>query len=215
MESALEGKIFDKLNSFFDDYCLNSLQRAAALNFIKEKVANPEDSSVARVREWLLAQLNSRRIPPVHERQIGCPEIIPGLRAHPWWDLSEFNWIEQVEAAYEDIRDELLALRNKGGFQPYRGPTWASSIQAADNVGSLSHDSGQWNVFYLYLHGMSFDENLEKCPVTAHIIKNVIPRHYDHAFFSAVNPGTHIMEHHGPTNKKLRLHFPLIGSEGT
>jgi aspartate beta-hydroxylase len=62
---------------------------------------------------------------------------------------------------------------------------------------------------------MSFDENLEKCPVTAHIIKNVIPRHYDHAFFSAVNPGTHIMEHHGPTNKKLRLHFSLIGSEGT
>jgi aspartate beta-hydroxylase len=137
MESAIEGKIFDKLNSFFDDYCLNSLQRAAALNFIKEKVANPEDSSVARVREWLLAQLNSKRIPPVHERQRGCPEIIPGLRANPWWDLSEFNWIEQVEAAYEDIRNELLALRNQGGFQPYRGPTWASSIQAADNVGSL------------------------------------------------------------------------------
>lgn len=43
----------------------------------------------------------------------------------------------------------------------------------------------------------------------------MIPRHYEHAFFSAVNPGTHIMAHHGPNNKKLRLHFPMTGLEGT
>jgi aspartate beta-hydroxylase len=29
-----------------------------------------------------------------------------------------------------------------------------------------------------------------------------------------MSPGTHIMKHHGPTNKKLRLHIPLIGVEG-
>jgi len=26
-----------------------------------------------------------------------------------------------------------------------------------------------------------------------------------------VTPGTHIIKHNGPTNKKLRLHFPLLG----
>ena len=26
---------------------------------------------------------------------------------------------------------------------------------------------------------------------------------------------THIMKHHGPTNKKLRLHLPLVGVEGS
>mmetsp|Transcript_20408 Transcript_20408/g.3319 ORF Transcript_20408/g.3319 Transcript_20408/m.3319 type:complete len:130 (-) Transcript_20408:149-538(-) len=62
---------------------------------------------------------------------------------------------------------------------------------------------------------MSFEENCEKCPVTVDTILNVIPRHYDHAFFSALTPGTHITTHNGPTNKKLRLHFPILSPEGT
>ena len=47
------------------------------------------------------------------------------------------------------------------------------------------------------------------------MIKSVIPRHYEHAFFSAVNPHTHIIAHYGPTNKKLRLHLPITGLGGT
>jgi aspartate beta-hydroxylase len=42
-----------------------------------------------------------------------------------------------------------------------------------------------------------------------------IPRQYYHAFFSAMNPGTHIMKHCGPTNKKLRFHLPICGVEGS
>jgi aspartyl/asparaginyl beta-hydroxylase (cupin superfamily) len=37
-----------------------------------------------------------------------------------------------------------------------------------------------------------------------------IPRHYHHAFWSAITSRTHIQPHHGPTNKKLRCQFPLI-----
>lgn len=32
--------------------------------------------------------------------------------------------------------------------------------------------------------------------------------------FSAVTPGTHITPHNGPTGKKMRIHLPLIGTEG-
>ena len=42
-----------------------------------------------------------------------------------------------------------------------------------------------------------------------------VPRSYQHAFFSALTPGTHILKHHGPTNKKLRIHLPLIGVPGS
>ena len=42
-----------------------------------------------------------------------------------------------------------------------------------------------------------------------------MPRSYQHAFFSALTPGTHILKHHGPTNKKLRIHLPLIGVPGS
>lgn len=42
-----------------------------------------------------------------------------------------------------------------------------------------------------------------------------MPRAYEHAFFSALTPGTHIIKHHGPTNKKLRVHLPLAGVGGS
>jgi aspartate beta-hydroxylase len=29
-----------------------------------------------------------------------------------------------------------------------------------------------------------------------------------------LTPGTHIKPHNGPTGKKLRVHFPLVGTEG-
>lgn len=88
-------------------------------------------------------------------------------------------------------------------------------MKAEDGIGSKSHDAGDWNVFYLSLHGMKFDENVEKCPKTMEILEKFLPRGYNHTFFSAVNPDTHIMKHHGPTNKKLRLHIPLLNIEGS
>jgi aspartyl/asparaginyl beta-hydroxylase (cupin superfamily) len=32
--------------------------------------------------------------------------------------------------------------------------------------------------------------------------------------FSAITPGTHIIPHNGPTNKKLRVHLGIMGCEG-
>lgn len=36
-----------------------------------------------------------------------------------------------------------------------------------------------------------------------------------HAFFSAVSPGTHIIAHNGPTNRKLRIHIPILNAQGS
>lgn len=123
--------------------------------------------------------------------------------------------MKAFEDNYEVVKEELLSLRKLKGFQPYRGPSWISNIRAKDGVGNLSNDSGQWNVFYLFLHDMKFEENCAKCPKTVELIEKFLPRHYQHAFLSAVTPGTHIMKHNGPTNKKLRLHLPLVGVKGS
>ncbi len=213
-ESEQETLVHSRLVALYDEYHLNTLQRAAAQKFIRDVISDPEKTSVAHVRAWLIHWINGKKVPPVHERQRGCPEIIPGLRAMPWWDSAEFPWLAELEALYPVIREELLELRGAGGFQPYRGPSWSTGIPAPD-IGVQSHDSGDWNVFYLFLHGMSFEENCAKCPRTVEAIKTIIPRHYEHAFFSAVNPHTHILPHFGPTNKKLRLHFALVGTSGT
>jgi aspartate beta-hydroxylase len=39
-------------------------------------------------------------------------------------------------------------------------------------------------------------------------------KQYSHAMFSSLAPSTHIQKHHGPTNKKLRCHLPLLVPEG-
>ena len=40
----------------------------------------------------------------------------------------------------------------------------------------MSHDSGDWNVFYLFLHNMKFDINCEKVPTIVNLIEKYIPR---------------------------------------
>jgi aspartate beta-hydroxylase len=108
-----------------------------------------------------------------------------------------------------------MALRDQKGFQPYRSPAYAQTKNLApDKIGSMGNDAGNWNVYYLYLHDIPFQENLERVPRTVEILKEIIPRNYFHCFFSALTPGSHIMPHNGPTNKKLRVHLPLIGTEG-
>lgn len=73
----------------------------------------------------------------------------------------------------------------------------------------MGHDAGDWNVFYLFLHNMDFAANRKLCPATCSLIDS-IDGQYEHAFFSALAPATHIKRHHGPTNKKLRCHLPLV-----
>lgn len=208
------------------------------------------------------------------ETQAGCPNIIPGLRAMPFWDTAEFPWIKKLESMHGAIKQEFISLRTQSGsttstdtgeargtrsneddetgnndyssagknrhlsgFQHYRSPigpkeahyaaSLSSSAAAAtatnspastskqppvagsDKLGALATFHGDWNVFYFYLHGLDFKENLSKCPITSQAIQDV-PRHYSHAFLSALAPDTHIIPHFGPTNKKLRCHLPIV-----
>ena len=162
-----------------------------------------------------MCKINNKLCPPQDPLQKGCPEIIPKLRAKPFWDSEDFPWIKTIEDNFSVIKEELLQLRELKGFQPYRGPSWISEFKAKDGVGAESIDKGQWNVYYLFLHDLKFDKNCEQCPKTVKLIEEVVPRQYHHCFFSAMNPDTHIIKHHGPTNKKLRFHLPILGVEGS
>ena len=114
--------------------------------------------SVNRARNWLFMRLNGKPMPSViHPRQLGCPDIVPGLTQKGWWQRSEVSWIAKLEANAALIREELMALRDQKGFQPYRSPAYAQTKNLApDKIGSLGTDSGNWNVYYLYLHDIPF-----------------------------------------------------------
>lgn len=130
-------------------------------------------------------------------------------------DSTDFPWIKVFEDNFEAIKQEVLNLRSESGFQPYRAPTWTLENKAEDGVGTEGTDRGKWNIFYLFLHDVKYDDNCKKVPLTVSIIESSIPRHYHHALISAMVTDTHIVKHFGPTNKKLRFHLPLLGVEGS
>jgi len=215
--------LWKRVEGVLQEYSLSRLGMAAARKWVL-MLGDPKNEELARLRQWMLMRVNGRkRAPPPSPWQSGCPEIFAGLRAKPIWtsaDLGEgkANFLKPFEEHFEAIRDELLALRSQRGFQPLKIPNWASkknSIASPDGSGAVSHDAGDWNVFYLYLHEVKFPENCSRCPVTTRLLAELGPRSYTHAFFSALTPGTHIIKHHGPTNKKLRVHLPLVGAAGS
>ena len=215
------AELWKRVEGILADYALTRLGMAACKKWVL-MMGDPKNAELARLRDWMLMRVNGRhRAPPQSPWQSGCPEIIGGLRAMPVWttaDLGDNNFLKPFEDNFAAIRDELLALRSQRGFQPLKLPTWASkknTIASPDGSGSVSHDAGDWNVFYLHLHEVQFPENLERCPVTTRLLEALGNRSYKHAFFSALTPGTHIIKHHGPTNKKLRVHLPLVGAPGS
>lgn len=109
------------------------------------------------------------------------------IKSEPKEDVSKTSGVKS------ETRDENLNISNNlnesenkfipdskqsSGFQPYRNPNYVSNIKSKDGLGSLAHDSGEWNVFYLFLHEMKFDSNCSKCPKTVELIQKLVPRQY-------------------------------------
>ena len=187
---AADSEVFSKIErAFRAELCLSPFSSKIALQYFRSRLSDQDVSAdFSRVTGYVLDMINKR---PVNRRsnvtpcagQIGCPNIIRGLRAIPIWDTRELPWIRMLEAAGPAIYIELMALRGHGLFQPYRAPTLnvphtastylktRSSTTGFDSLGSLATSTGDWNVCYLHLHGEDFSDCLERCPITAAAIR--------------------------------------------
>ncbi|CAN0139059.1 unnamed protein product, partial [Ectocarpus sp. 13 AM-2016] len=220
---AVEQRLRTRIDKFVRGYGLTPMGEAVARSWI-QSIGSDSSGDFSRVRGWLVGRLNSFgssgiSTPASSKWQAGCPEIIPGLRSKAFWSAEDFDfpWVTNFEKGFRDVREELLALRGRRGFQPYRAPNGEScrgDLAAKDGVGTHCHEGGDWNVFYLFLHSVvDFSQNRSMCSKTVKLVE-ALPRHHKHAFFSALAPGTHVVKHNGPTNKKLRVHLPLLGPGG-
>ena len=136
----------------------------------------------------------------------------PGLPAVQFYDRQLFPWLEQLEAATDVIREELLALRavNLSSFAPY--------IQFPPEVpvnqwGDLNH-STDWSSFWLWKDGQRQDAACALCPKTASLLQTLPmanqPGFTPTAVFSSLKARTHIPPHTGSTNARLLVHLPLV-----
>jgi aspartate beta-hydroxylase len=142
----------------------------------------------------------------------------PLLSTHPFYGPSDAGWSERLAAAcellerfYPTIKEELVRLQETTKLPQYSQPkTGVTEREEAEVDGHvLLHKNGDWTVHYLMLEGADLTAQRAAAPKTAKIVQS-IERQSGHAFFSVMDPGTHILPHCGPSNFRLRLHLGLV-----
>lgn len=107
-------------------------------------------------------------------------------------DKAKFDFVEQLEANWQIIRNECRDLP-EAVFEP-----WVQREMYGDG----------WSVYGLYAFGSKINGALEKCPQTAAILSE-IPR-LTTAGFSKLAPQTFIKPHVGWVTTVFRAHLGLI-----
>ena len=128
---------------------------------------------------------------------------VPGLTSQPWYDPDDFSFPQVLEEGYADIRKELIEMTAGGDSFFYT---------EAENQNTFNFD-GSWKTLilkewstYTDIAKQNFPKTIEwldKCKEEFLLVK-----------FSALEPGTHIRPHTGPSNEKLRSHFTLVHTGG-
>ena len=108
----------------------------------------------------------------------------------------EFPIVEVLEANWQTIRDEYLALPTDH-FDPW--------IQRS------MHGTG-WSVYGLVAAGMVIPGGARQCPRTAEILQGIAG--IGLAGFSRMAPATHIAAHSGWAENEYRLHLGLVVPDG-
>ncbi len=149
------------------------------------------------------------RAGPTHYCYPGLPEI-------EFYDATRFGWMNDLEAAVDDIQREFDNLfRSKTGILvPY--------VQYADGIptdqwASLNNNP-DWTVLHLYDRGQRIDVNSRHCPITMTWL-DALPQPKikgagPNAMFSILAPHSHIPPHTGVSNTRLVCHLPLVVPDG-
>ena len=139
----------------------------------------------------------------------------PYLAQRQFFEREEFDWISEIEAATPAIREELLALLERGAdFRPY------VEDEANRPQRQFHHlnNSLDWSALYLWRDSALVPEIAQRCPRTVEVLGKVplthIGKRTPSVLFSRLEPGAHIPPHNGMLNCRLICHLPLIVPEG-
>jgi len=140
---------------------------------------------------------------------------LPQLPVIEFFDRATMPWLDPVEAAWEAVRDEFLAvLRTDQGFTPYID---YSADQPVAQWAELNH-SPRWNAFHLVKDGHPVPVNAARCPATMAVWADTPwpdqPGRTPVSLYSTLKPHTRIPGHVGASNCRLVMHLPLIVPPG-
>lgn len=135
----------------------------------------------------------------------------PRLPAIPFFEREDHPWVEEVEAAFPAMLEELEGvLASQQAFEPYVKTTPG---EPSAQFAALDYNL-DWGAYFLWKDGRRIDAHADLCPRTEAALalapQNTVPGRAPVAFYSALKPGTHIPPHNGATNTRLTVHMPLI-----
>lgn len=149
------------------------------------------------------------------ERFIEEPRVFyfDGLPARSFYDPSEFSWVRDIEAATNDIAEELRSVLSEDAFEPYI----ASGASRPERKHRLL-DNKDWGALYLWREGVREDAVAPQFPKTMAALENApldrIEGRGPMALFSRLAPKTRIDPHTGFLNTRLICHLPIIVPKG-
>ncbi len=135
-----------------------------------------------------------------HPLQRPVSRYVPGLTSLPWHDKRNYPFIARLEEGSADIREEFqYNLRERKHI----------FTEEQENL----HVGGDWTELRLKSSGYGFTKYTEYFPMTMKHIREC-GQEFTSIKFSAIQPGTHIRTHTGPSNERLRIHLTLLHTGG-
>ncbi|CAN0060064.1 unnamed protein product [Scytosiphon promiscuus] len=163
-----------------------------------------EAADLSRIWDFV-AHNREGRDPPVDApssfRATGL--YFPGLEAKPWWDRSEFPWLQDLEEAATDITAEMKRLARAGGQQSYRGGSGEMST-----VYDATQGWGTMRLRYMGRFGQP-GVNYALLPRTLSALRE-LPLAPETAAFQRQLPGTGLPLHVDPSNFVLGCHLGVV-----
>ncbi|MGL4313409.1 MAG: aspartyl/asparaginyl beta-hydroxylase domain-containing protein [Sphingomonas sp.] len=133
----------------------------------------------------------------VFDHLIGTSSLVP---TDPVLDVRDFPWTQTLRDNWHAVREEAMTVAMVGD----NAPSLATISPDHRSIAEVN----KWKSFFLYGYGYAIEENMAQCPVTARVIQG-IPG-LNSAFFSILEPGTHIPDHRGVTKGLITCHLGLI-----
>lgn len=121
------------------------------------------------------------------------------LGSATFFDPATFPWSSELESSWRGIRSELDLVLRGGSSIPRFCDLSPMQAQIIEGTG--------WRPFFLYATGQPVEENCRRCPETTSLLGK-IPG-LENAFFSVLEPHTHLKPHRGPYAGVLRYHLGL------
>lgn len=140
----------------------------------------------------------------------------PFLPADEFFDRAHFPWMADLEAQTDAIRAEFLALmgRSEAAVRPYV----RQEAGTPQNKWTALDGSLDWGAAFLWEYGVRNEAVCAACPATVAALDALpradIPGRTPSAFFSLLQPRSHIPAHTGVTNTRAIVHLPIIVPPG-